>query len=169
VLFAAVYAQASSVSSLSYILFLHEDLGTAGVLLCGTFPETTRGYKHCMVAIGHFSKDVELVPIQDKEAPTTAAAFAAAVLGRYGSPGEVVTNRGGDWEDHFDQQLLDCMIDHRHTSASHQSDNGLAEQAVGTVKGLSASYVLRKEHSRNGTNTCLGCSWITTLHLRKQQ
>jgi hypothetical protein len=105
-----------------------------GVDLCGPFPATARGNQYVMVAVEHYSKHLELVPIPNKEPATTAAAFAAAVLGRYGSPAEVVTDRGGEWMKEFEQLLLDCMIDHRHTSASHPAANGLSERCVATTK-----------------------------------
>ena len=105
-----------------------------GVDLCGPFPTTARQHQFVMVAVEHYSKHLELVPIPNKEPATTAAAFAAAVLGRYGSPAEVVTDRGGEWMREFEQLLLECMIDHRHTSASHPAANGLSERCVATTK-----------------------------------
>jgi len=105
-----------------------------GVDLCGPFEKTARGNQYVLVAVEHYSKHLELVPIPDKEPATVAAAFTAAVLGRYGSPAEVLTDRGGEWMKEFDQLLLDCMVDHRRTSASHPPANGLTERAVATVK-----------------------------------
>ena len=105
-----------------------------GVDLCGPFPQTSRGNLYCMVAVEHYSKHIELVPLPNKEAKTTAAAFAAAVLGRYGCPAEVLTDRGGEWGEQFQQLLLDCMIDPRQTSANHPQADGLAERCVGTIK-----------------------------------
>jgi hypothetical protein len=105
-----------------------------GADLCGPFPATARGHQYVLVAVEHYSKHLELVPIPNKEPATTAAAFAAAVLGRYGSPAEVVTDRGGEWMKEFEQLLLDCMVDHRHTSASHPAANGLSERCVATAK-----------------------------------
>jgi transposase InsO family protein len=87
-----------------------------------------------MVAIEHFSKHVELVPLPNKLAATTAAAFAQHVLGRFGSCAEVVTDRGTEWDAEFDTLLKDSMIDHRHTSAYHPQADGLAERAVQTLK-----------------------------------
>jgi hypothetical protein len=105
-----------------------------GVDLCGPFEATARGNLYTMVAVEHYSKHLELIPLPNKEPATTAAAFAAAVLGRYGSPAEVLTDRGGEWHKEFHQLMLDCMIDHRHTSAQHPAANGLTERAVGTTK-----------------------------------
>jgi hypothetical protein len=105
-----------------------------GVDLCGPFPTTARGNHYVLVAVEHYSKHLELVPIPNKEPVTTAAVFAAAVLGRYGSPAEVVTDRGGEWMKEFEQLLVECMVDHRHTSASHPAANGLSERCVATAK-----------------------------------
>ena len=105
-----------------------------GVDLAGPLPETPSGSLYVMIAVEHYSKHLELVPLPNKEPATTAAAFAAAVLGRYGSPAEVLTDRGGEWQAAFDQLLLDCMIDHRRTSANHPQADGLAERCVQTVK-----------------------------------
>jgi hypothetical protein len=105
-----------------------------GVDLFGPLPETPRGHKYVMVAIEHFSKHVELVPLPNKEPTTTATAFTAAVLGRYGCPAEVLSDRGGEWMEAFDRLLLACMIDHRRTSALHPPANGLSERAVQTMK-----------------------------------
>ena len=105
-----------------------------GVDLCGPFPESSRGNLYCMVAVEHYSKHIELVPLPNKEAKTTAAAFAAAVLGRYGCPAEVLTDQGTEWEEQFQQLLLECMIDHHRTSANHPQADGLAERCVGTIK-----------------------------------
>jgi hypothetical protein len=70
-----------------------------GVDLCGPFPATGRGNQYILVAVEHYSKHLELVPIPNKEPATTAAALAAAVLGRYGSPAELVTDRGGGMDE----------------------------------------------------------------------
>eukprot|EP00877_Chromochloris_zofingiensis_P007303 jgi/Chrzof1/2826/Cz12g00080.t1 len=87
-----------------------------------------------MVAIEHYSKHIELVPLPSKTAKHTAAAFAHAVLGRFGSCAEVLTDQGTEWQGEFAQLLHVAMIDHRHTSPAHPQADGLAERAVQTVK-----------------------------------
>jgi hypothetical protein len=104
-----------------------------GVDLAGEFPVTQRGHKWVMVAVEHFSKHVELVPLRDKTAAQMAAAFAQ-VLCRFGAPAEVVTDGGGEFAGEFDQLLTSCFIDHRVTSPHHPQANGLAERIVQVVK-----------------------------------
>jgi site-specific DNA-cytosine methylase len=104
-----------------------------GVDLAGEFPVTRRGHKWVMVAVEHFSKHVELIPLRDKTASETAAAFAQ-VLCRFGAPAEVVTDGGGEFQGEFDVLLSSCFIDHRVTSPHHPQANGLAERIVQVTK-----------------------------------
>ena len=85
-----------------------------GVDLCGPFTTTTAGNKYVMVCIEHFSKWVELVPITNKEAATTAQAFF-----QDGGCAEVLTDRGSEFQGDFQEMLLDAFVDHRTTSPNH--------------------------------------------------
>jgi transposase InsO family protein len=117
-----------------------------GVDLFGPLPAGSEGHRYVMVAIEHLSKHIELVPLRDKTSGSTAQAFAACVLGRFRAPAEVLTDRGSEWGGQFEELLLQCMIDHRHTSANHPQADGLAERAVGTCK-----RALRKMVEQAGT------------------
>ena len=100
-----------------------------GVDLAGEFPVTARGYKYVFIAVEHFSKHVELVPLRDKTPAETAAAMTE-VLCRFAAPAETVTDGGGEFEDAFDDLLRACFVDHRVTSAYHPQANGMAERVV---------------------------------------
>lgn len=105
-----------------------------GVDLAGPFNRTKLGSLFVMIVIEHFSKYLDVIPIPNKEAFTTAATFAQHVLGKYGATAEVLTDRGSEWGGEFASLLCKCLIDHRLTSAGHPCSDGLAERAVQTVK-----------------------------------
>jgi len=102
--------------------------------LMGPLPRTSLGYEYVMIMVEHFSKYVDMVPITSKHAEITAGVFRSHVIGRFGSCAEVVTDRGGEWQEAFSALLLAMRIDHRKTSAEHPQSNGLAERAVQTTK-----------------------------------
>jgi hypothetical protein len=104
-----------------------------GMDLAGEFPVTSRGNKWVLIAVEHFSKHLELIPLRDKTAAETAAA-AAQILCRFGAPAEVVTDGGGEWQAEFDQLLASCFVDHRVTSPHHPQANGLSERLVQVTK-----------------------------------
>jgi len=74
------------------------------------------------------------MPIRNKEAGETAAAFMSHVLGRYGAPVEVLTDQGTEFQGAFHALLTTCLIDHRMTSPSQPQADGLAECCVQIVK-----------------------------------
>ncbi|KAJ9523780.1 hypothetical protein QJQ45_019973, partial [Haematococcus lacustris] len=115
-----------------------------GVDLCGPFIPSRSGHKYIMVCIEHLTKWVEIIPIPNKEAATTASAFAHHVLGRYGACAEVVTDGGTEFVGAFAELLQRALIDHGTTSANHPQSNGLSERCVQTVKAC-----LRKHCTSN--------------------
>ena len=105
-----------------------------GVDLAGPFVQSKLGNKYVFVAVEYFSKQIEVVPIPDKTAQHTTAAFLSAVLARYGACAEVVTDQGSEFQGEFHALLQQAFIDHRTTSANHPQADGLAERAVQTIK-----------------------------------
>ncbi|PNH02154.1 Pro-Pol polyprotein [Tetrabaena socialis] len=105
-----------------------------GVDLAGPLPLTKQGNVYVMIAIEHYSKHVELIPLPDKTSACTAQAFLQNVLARFSAPAEVVTDQGTEFLGEFDELLQQCFIDHRKTSANHPQADGAAERMVQLVK-----------------------------------
>jgi hypothetical protein len=80
-----------------------------GMDLCREIPVTARGNKWVFVAVGHFSKHIELIALPDKTSQCTTAA-ATEILCRFGAPAEIVTDGGGEWEGAFDELLSSSFI-----------------------------------------------------------
>ncbi|PNH01248.1 PHD and RING finger domain-containing protein 1 [Tetrabaena socialis] len=93
-----------------------------------------QGNVYVMIAIEHYSKHVELIPLPDKTSACTAQAFLQNVLARFSAPAEVVTDQGTEFLGEFDELLQQCFIDHRKTSANHPQADGAAERMVQLVK-----------------------------------
>ena len=78
----------------------------------GPLAKTPRGNQWILVCIEHFSKWVELIPLPSESSANAARGFLE-VLSRYGAPGEVVTDRGGEFQAEFDVSLTKHEITHR--------------------------------------------------------
>ena len=104
-----------------------------GVDFAGPLAKTPKGNARILVCTEHFSKWVELIPLPTKSS-TNAARVFLEVLSRYGAPGEVVTDRGGEFQAEFDVLLTKHEITHRLASRDHPQADGLAERMVQTMK-----------------------------------
>jgi hypothetical protein len=70
--------------------------------LAGPFqPPTPNSNTYVMIAIEHYTKQVEAVPLPNKESATVAQAFLSHVLARYGSCAEVISDNGTEFEGAF--------------------------------------------------------------------
>ena len=49
----------------------------------------------------------------------------------------------------FEQLLVECMVDHRHTSASHPAANGLSERCVATAKRALSKLCAQQESQQD--------------------
>ncbi len=105
-----------------------------GVDLFGPVEVSKYGNRYVMVAIEHYGKHIELVPIPSKKAIHTRHAFLQHVLSKFGACAEVITDGGTEFKGEFDQLMQECMIDHRRTAPNHPQADGLAERAVRSVK-----------------------------------
>jgi hypothetical protein len=127
-----------------------------GIDLAGPFPSSNRGNTYIMVCIEHFSKWVEVFPLQGKTA-SEVAYYAHQLFSRYLSPAEVVTDGGGEFEGAFHELLIKLGVDHRVTSPNHPQANGLAERMVGTIKrSLKRLFLVNPDHA----NWDLHVPWI---------
>ena len=108
------------------------------------------GHKWLMVVIDAFSKWVELIPLSDKQAETTANAFFSQWICRYGVPRKVVSDRGTEFAcSEFDKLASTMGFDHSLASRGHAQSNGLVERENRTIIAYWRKYL---ESSNNWTS-----------------
>ena len=105
-----------------------------GVDFAGPLAKTPRGNKWILVCIEHFSKWAELIPLPSKSSANATRGLLEGVLSRYGAPGEIITDRGGEFQGEFDELCAKHEITHRLASRDHPQADGLAERMVQTMK-----------------------------------
>ena len=99
-----------------------------GIDLVGPLQVTSAGNKYIVTCIDYLSKWVEARALPDKTSKQVAHFFYADIVCRHGTPAEVISDQGGEFQGDF-QDLLDRLcIDHRMTSPYHPQANGLTER-----------------------------------------
>ena len=115
--------------------------------MAGELPPTARGNRYVMIAVDHFTKWVELVPLKSKSSADVAHAFLDQVLSRFGAPGEVLTDQGKEFQGAFQTLLANHTIAHRLASREHPQADGLAEGMVQTLKSGLRKVLLDKSRT----------------------
>ena len=95
--------------------------------------ETAAGNTSVLVCIEHFTKWVELIPLPSKSSKDAARTLLEGVLSRYGSPSEVLTDQGREFQGEFQTLLSQHEITHWLASKEHPQSGGLAERMVQTM------------------------------------
>jgi transposase InsO family protein len=100
----------------------------------GPLPKTKAGNKYILVAIDHYSKWCEAKAMADHSAKTAAKFLEDDLICRYGVPGFILTDNGGEWGAEFEAMCKDYAIQHQRTAPHWPQCNGMAEQMIKTIK-----------------------------------
>lgn len=108
--------------------------------LVGPLPQS-KGYSYCLTMIDRFSCWPEAIPLQDITAETVASAFYSNWIARFGTPLQIVTDQGRQFESSLYQALSALMgINRTRTSPYHPQTNGKVERWHRTLKTALKAY-----------------------------
>jgi transposase InsO family protein len=111
--------------------------------LAGPFqPTEGTSFVYILIIKDALTKFIILVPLLDKSAETVTKAFTNQVLSHYGPPKMLITDKGTDF---VNKQLKHwCKVvgtEKKNTTPANPRADGLAENAVKTVKDMLVSYI----------------------------
>jgi transposase InsO family protein len=95
-----------------------------------------------LTLVDHFSKWAEAIPLANHTAPVVARALMVHVFSRFGTPLQLLTDRGPEFESELFTQLMKCMeIDKLRTTAYKPSTNGTVERFHRTLNSMLGKVV----------------------------
>ncbi len=110
--------------------------------ICGPFPETERGNKYVVTFQDKFSKWVEGYAIPDATAQTVAQKFVYEFCSRLGTPFELHTDQGRNYESSLFQEICKLLEVHKlRSSPFHPSANGMIEKFNDVLTDMIAAFV----------------------------
>ena len=116
--------------------------------ISGPFPRFSRSNQYTLTVVDHFSKWAQSIPLRNHTAPTVARALVTHVFSLFGSPRQLLTDKGTEFESELFKELMKWMeIDKLRTTAYHLSCNGVVERFHRTLISMLAKAV--NESQRN--------------------
>jgi transposase InsO family protein len=110
--------------------------------LAGPFQVTDDGYKYILIIKDALTKYVILVPLHDKTAEEVAKGFTDKLLAPFGPPKVLITDKGTDFVNKQLKRWCNVLgVEKKHTTPVNPRADGLAENAVKTVKDMLASFI----------------------------
>jgi transposase InsO family protein len=96
--------------------------------ILGPLPVTDSGNKYLLVAVDHFTKWPEAIPLPNQEAATIAEALMTHVFSKFGVCAELFSDQGANFESRLIAEVCKILGIHKtHSSSYYPCSNGLAE------------------------------------------
>lgn len=110
--------------------------------ITGPHPRSSRQNQYILTCVDHFSKWAEAIPLANHTAVTVARALMTHIFSRFGSPLQLLTDRGSEFESQLFSQLMKWMeIDKLSTTAYQPSTNGAVERFHRTLNTMLGKVV----------------------------
>ena len=110
--------------------------------ITGPHPRSARQNQYILTVIDHFSKWAEAIPIRNHTAPVVARALMVHVFSRFGTPLQLLSDRGPEFESELFSQLMKWLeIDKVRTTPYKPSTNGCVERLHKTMNSMLGKVV----------------------------
>lgn len=105
-------------------------------------PKSARQNQYILTVIDHFWKWAEAIPIRNHTAPVVARALMVHVFSRFGTPLQLLSDRGPEFESELFNQLMKWLeIDKIRTTPYKPSTNGCVERLHKTMNSMLGKVV----------------------------
>lgn len=113
-----------------------------GIDILGPLPRTERNNQYVLVVMDYFTKWPEALPIPDQTAETVAEACVHHVFSRFGSPRQLHSDQGRNFESAVFQAMLRLFgIEKTRTTPLHPQSDGMVERFNRTILDYLSKFV----------------------------
>jgi len=110
--------------------------------ITGPHPRSSRQNQYILTLVDHFSKWAEAIPLPNHTAPTVARALVTHVFSRFGTPLQLLTDRGSEFESELFSNLMKWLnVDKLRTTVFKPSTNGTVERFHRTLNSMMGKVV----------------------------
>ncbi|MES9880687.1 MAG: reverse transcriptase domain-containing protein [Sedimenticola sp.] len=133
--------------------------------ILGPLPKTPRGNRYILVVADHFSKWVEIFPIEDQTAETCARVILNEVIARFGTPLSIHSDQGRNYESQVFKELC-RMLEVKKTRCSPKNPrgNGVVERFNKTLVRMIKAYLCGEQQDWDLNLGCLASAYRSSQH-----
>ena len=133
--------------------------------IMGPFPTSSTGNRYVLVIGDTFTKWVEAYAIPDQTASTIADVVVKEFIARFGTPLEIHTDQGKNFESALFQDICRLLeITKTRTTPYHPASNGMIERFNRTLVDMISSFVDKKQQDWDKNLSLLTSAYRSTIH-----
>ena len=133
--------------------------------ILGPLPTTPRGNRYVLIVTDYFSNWVEVLPIPDQTAETTAEVILNEVISRYGCPLDIHSDQGPNYRSELFTELCRLLeIRKTRSSARNPKCNGKVERFNKTLVRMVRAYLKGQQREWDRNLGCLAAAYRASPH-----
>lgn len=110
--------------------------------IVGPLPQSIQGFVYILTCQDDLTRYIVAIPLRDQETDTIARAFVENIVLKFGSPQQILTDRGQSFLSNLLKRVCKLLnIKKIHTTAYHPEGNGALERSHRVIKEYLRSYV----------------------------
>jgi hypothetical protein len=131
----------------------------------GPLPTTRQGNNYILVIGDHFTRWIEAYPIPNQQAPTIAQYLVHQFVARFGTPLEIHTDQGRNFESGLFRELCRLLdVTKTRTTPYHPASNGVIERFNRTLGKMMKSFVDDNQSDWDIHLGLLTAAYRSTIH-----
>ena len=133
--------------------------------IVGPLPETPRGNRYLLVMADYFTRWAEAFPLQSVTAEAVAVAVVNGWIARFGSPEQLHSDQGPQFESKLFAELCRLLGIHKtRTTPYHPEGDGLVERLNRTLLGLLRAHITPTSIEWDATFSLVLLSYRSAVH-----
>jgi hypothetical protein len=133
--------------------------------ILGPLPRSNKGKRYILVIVDWFTKWTDAFPIANQEAQTCAKVLVEQFVCRFGSPKQLHSDQGAQFESSLFQSLTDLLgIEKTRSTALHPISNGIVERSNRTIESMLSKYVSQNQRDWDEHLPMLMLAYRSTVH-----
>ncbi len=133
--------------------------------IVGPLPETPRGNRYILVVTDHFTKWVEVFPIESQTADICARVILNEVVARLGTPLNILSDQGRNFESQIFKELCRMLeVRKLRTSPKNPKGNGVVERFNKTLVRMVKAYLCGEQDEWDLNLGCLASAYRSSQH-----
>ena len=133
--------------------------------IIGPVPTTPRGNRYVLIVTDYFSNWIEVLPIPDQTAETTAEVILNEVIGWYGCPLDIYSDQGPNYRSELFTELCRLLeIRKTRSSARNPKCNGKVERFNKTLVRMVRANLKGQQREWDRNLGCLAAAYRASPH-----